>query len=68
VLQLFFRHPGKVIEREIFLKSIWEDDGFFVARSMDVFVSKVRKYLKADARLRIDNIRSVGYILKETRS
>ena len=66
VLQLFFRHPDKVIERDIFLKSIWEDDGFFVARSMDVFVSKVRKYLKPDARLRIDNIRSVGYILKES--
>jgi two-component system, OmpR family, response regulator len=65
LLQLFFRHAGKVIEREVFLKSIWEDDGFFVARSMDVFVSKLRKYLKADNHLRIENIRGVGYILKE---
>ena len=65
LLQLFFRHSGKVIEREVFLKSIWEDDGFFVARSMDVFVSKLRKYLKPDNRLRIENIRGVGYILKE---
>jgi two-component system OmpR family response regulator len=64
LLQLFFRHCGKVIEREVFLKSIWEDDGFFVARSMDVFVSRLRKYLSADTRLRIENIRSVGYILK----
>jgi DNA-binding response OmpR family regulator len=65
LLQLFFRHTGKVIERDVFLKSIWEDDGFFVARSMDVFVSKLRKYLSADTRLRIENIRGVGYILKE---
>jgi two-component system, OmpR family, response regulator len=65
LLQMFFRHTGKLIEREVFLKSIWEDDGFFVARSMDVFVSKLRKYLRADTRLRIENIRGIGYILKE---
>jgi two-component system, OmpR family, response regulator len=65
LLQMFFRHTGKVIEREVFLKSIWEDDGFFVARSMDVFVSRLRKYLKADRHLKIENIRGVGYILKE---
>lgn len=64
LLQMFFRHTGKLIERDVFLKSIWEDDGFFVARSMDVFVSKLRKYLKADTQLRIENIRGVGYILK----
>jgi two-component system OmpR family response regulator len=65
LLQMFFRHSGKLIERDIFLKTIWEDDGFFVARSMDVFVSKLRKYLKPDPRLRIENIRGIGYILKE---
>ena len=65
LLQMFFRHKGKLIEREVFLKSIWEDDGFFVARSMDVFVSKLRGYLKPDDKLRIENIRGVGYILKE---
>lgn len=64
LLQMFFRHAGKLIEREVFLKAIWEDDGFFVARSMDVFVSKVRKYLKNDPQLRIENVRSVGYVLK----
>lgn len=64
LLQLFFRHAGKLVEREVFLKSIWEDDGFFVARSMDVFISKLRKYLSADDQLRIENIRGVGYILK----
>lgn len=65
LLQMFFRHSGKLIEREVFLKTIWEDDGFFVGRSMDVFVSKLRKYLSNDPGLRIENIRSVGYIMKE---
>jgi len=65
LLQMFFRHSGKLIERDVFLKTIWEDDGFFVARSMDVFVSKLRKYLSNDHDLRIENIRGVGYILKE---
>ena len=64
LLQLFFRHSGKVIERDVFLKSIWQDDGFFVARSMDVFVSRIRKYLRQDPSIRIENIRGVGYILK----
>jgi two-component system OmpR family response regulator len=64
LIQMFFRHAGKVIERDVFLKAIWEDDGFFVARSMDVFVSRVRKYLNHDPHLRIDNIRGVGYVLK----
>lgn len=65
LLQMFFRHTGKLIERDVFLKAIWEDDGFFVARSMDVFISKLRKYLSNDPDLRIENIRGVGYIMKE---
>ena len=64
ILQLLFRHAGKLVERDVFLKSIWEEDGFFVARSMDVFVSKLRKYLKADDTLHIENVRGIGYILK----
>jgi DNA-binding response OmpR family regulator len=65
LLQLFFRHPNKLIERDVFLKAAWEDSGFFVARSMDVFVSRLRKYLHPDSRLRIENIRAIGYQLKE---
>jgi two-component system, OmpR family, response regulator len=68
LLHLLFRHCDRVVDREVFLKSIWEDDGFFVARSMDVFISKLRKYLKNDQLLRIENVRGVGYILKVRRS
>ncbi len=66
LLELFFRHINKVVEREVFLKTVWEDDGFFVARSMDVFVSRLRKYLASDQHLKIENIRGVGYILKQS--
>ena len=64
LLQMFFRRAGVLIERDVFLKAVWEDNGFFVARSMDVFVSKLRKYLRNDASIRIENIRGVGYVLK----
>jgi len=66
LLEMFFRHCNKLIEREVFLKTIWEEDGFFVARSMDVFISKLRKYLRTDTNLKIENIRGIGYILKES--
>ncbi len=68
LLEMFFRHSGRLIERDVFLKAIWEDNGFFVARSMDVFVSRLRKYLKSDPAIRIENIRGVGYVLKVGRN
>jgi len=64
LLSLFFRHPNQLINRAFFLESVWQEDGFFVARSMDVFISRLRKYLKPDSLLRIDNIRGVGYMLR----
>lgn len=64
LLRIFFRHPGKLVERDVFMRTIWEDEGFFVARSMDVFISRLRKYLRNDGTLKIENIRSVGYVLK----
>ncbi|MEO9484733.1 MAG: winged helix-turn-helix domain-containing protein [Ekhidna sp.] len=63
ILKLLFENPNQVIDREVFLETIWKKDGFFVARSMDVFISKVRKYLRADQTIRIENLRSIGYRL-----
>ena len=65
LLEMFFRHRDTLIERELFLKTVWEEDGFFVARSMDVFISRLRKYLHQDPDLKIENIRGIGYIMKE---
>ena len=63
ILKLFFEKPNEVIEREVFLESVWKKDGFFVARSMDVFISRVRKYLSLDQNIKIENLRSIGYRL-----
>lgn len=64
LLEMFFRRPDTLIERQVFLKTVWQDDGFFVARSMDVFISRLRKYLQPDPTIRIENIRGIGYIMK----
>lgn len=63
LLKLLAQHKNHVVERDIILKSVWENDGYFVARSMDVFISKLRKYLSMDPTLSINNIRGVGYRL-----
>lgn len=63
ILKMFFENPNQVIEREVFLENIWGEDGFFVSRSMDVFISKVRKYLSMDETIKIENLRSIGYRL-----
>jgi DNA-binding response OmpR family regulator len=64
VLRLLSLSQNNIVKRDTILKSIWEDNGYFVARSLDVFISRLRKYLKPDDRLRIVNIHGVGYKLE----
>lgn len=56
-------HKNEVVERKQVLLEIWGDDNFFNARSMDVFISKLRRYFEKDTSVRIVNIRGVGYKL-----
>lgn len=63
LLKLLCRHQQEVITRETLLKKIWGDDNFFNARSLDVFITKLRKHLQADPNIQIINIRGVGYKL-----
>lgn len=65
LLKILVQNKNQVVERDIIMKSIWEDEGYFVARSMDVFISKLRKYLKEDPLIMINNIHGVGYRLEE---
>lgn len=65
LLRLFFEKKNQVLERELALKHVWQDDSYFTARSMDVFISKIRKYIKDDERLQILNIHGQGYKLVE---
>lgn len=65
LLKFLVQHKNQVVERDVIMKTIWEDDGYFVARSMDVFISKLRKYLVPDTSLVIKNVHGVGYRLEE---
>ena len=63
LLRLLCLHKNKELPRETALKQIWGENNFFTARSMDVYVSKLRKYLKAEEGIEIMNIHSRGYKL-----
>jgi DNA-binding response OmpR family regulator len=63
LLELLCRHQNEVLERNLALKSIWIDDNYFNARSMDVYITKLRKYLSKDSKVEILNIHGKGYKL-----
>ena len=63
LLRLLCLKKNEVLTREEALLSIWHDDNYFKGRSMDVFLSKLRKYLKADPRVEIINVHGKGYKL-----
>jgi DNA-binding response OmpR family regulator len=63
-LKLLCEHQEQVLERELIANMVWGDDSYFVGRSMDVFITKLRKYLKDDPRISITNIHGVGFKLE----
>ncbi|WP_116127264.1 response regulator transcription factor [Lewinella sp. IMCC34183] len=63
LLQLLSRNREKVLERGDILEQIWGENDYFLGRSLDVFVSRLRKYLRQDPRIRIENIHGVGFTL-----
>jgi len=63
LLRLLCIHRDKTLDRNLALREIWGEESYFNARSMDVFVSKLRKYLKDDARIEISSIHGVGFRL-----
>jgi DNA-binding response OmpR family regulator len=66
VLKLLYVNRERVLKREEILKQVWGDDDYFMGRSMDVFISKLRKYLKDDASVQIVNYHGVGFRLECT--
>jgi hypothetical protein len=64
LLKLFVAHANQLLERDFILKSVWEDEGITVGRSLDVFVSRLRKMLQADANVQIVTLHGVGYKLQ----
>ena len=63
LLSVFARSPNRVLKRGDILTKIWGRDDYFLGRSMDVFISRLRKYLRADERVSIENIHGVGFRL-----
>ena len=63
LLKLLCSNMNNVLERNFALKTIWQEDSYFNARSMDVYITKLRKYLKEDPSIQILNIHGKGYKL-----
>lgn len=63
LLELLCSHRNEILERNFALKTIWIDDNYFNARSMDVYITKLRKYLRKDPAIEILNIHGKGYKL-----
>ncbi len=64
LLKLLCLNKNELLPRETALKKIWGDDGYFTARSMDVFITKLRKYLVDDPSIEIKNIHGSGFLLE----
>jgi DNA-binding response OmpR family regulator len=64
LLEIFVANPNKIIKREELTKKVWEDNGVFVGRSLDTYISKLRKKLKDDESIQLINIHGVGYKLE----
>jgi len=61
LLQLLCSFQDKLLPRDTAMKIIWGEDGYFVGRSMDVFISRLRKYFKSDPAITISNVHGVGF-------
>ena len=66
VLLMLCRNKDQVVKKSEILLKIWGDDDYFVGRSLDVFISRLRKYLKQDANIKIENLHGVGFKLVDS--
>lgn len=63
LLNFFVQHPNEVLKKEVILKDVWDNDSYFNSRSLDVFISRLRKHLTGDPSIKINNIHGIGFIL-----
>jgi DNA-binding response OmpR family regulator len=66
LLKLLCANKNTILDRNFALKTIWVDDNYFNARSMDVYIAKLRKYLKEDPKVQIINVHGKGFKLIES--
>ena len=61
ILNMFCKHRNQVLPRELVLNAVWGQDDYFVGRSLDVFVTKLRKYLAEDENVVVSNVHGIGF-------
>jgi len=61
ILRTLFRFKNQLLARDVILNTVWGQDDYFVGRSLDVFITKLRKYLKEDPSIQITNVHGVGF-------
>lgn len=64
LLQFFIENKNQVLKRSLILQRLWGEDDYFLGRSLDVFISRLRKYLRQDESVKIENIHGVGFRLR----
>ena len=64
ILKLLCHNKNQILTRELMLKSVWGEDDYFMGRSMDVFIARLRKYLMDDPNVTIANIHGTGFRLE----
>lgn len=67
ILKYLCANPNQVMRREAILEALWGENDYFLGRSLDVFITKIRKYLKEDSSLSIENVFGVGFIFNVPR-
>ncbi len=64
LITIFSEKPNQIIKRDLLIKEVWEDNGVFVGRSLDTFISKIRKKFQNDDSINIVTVHGVGYKLE----
>lgn len=64
ILKILCKFKNQVVARDVILNAVWGQDDYFVGRSLDVFITKLRKYLKEDTSISIGNIHGIGFKLE----
>ncbi len=63
ILKMLYKFKNQVLPREVVLNGVWGQDDYFVGRSLDVFITKLRKYLSHDEKVGIENVHGIGFKL-----
>ena len=66
LLNLLTNHPGEILKRKDLLERIWGREDYFLGRSMDVFISRLRKHLSKDPSIKIENVHGVGFRISDS--